>query len=226
MNECYEETSLLETRLAELEAELEEERRDKYRALGQLGALHEDLTRLKAVETEYGRLKRRTAYMENEIERLARRVNGEGDWICSDCDHPLKTITEWEQHECMTPGRVLNALVGRYAMVDPELIAEAVWEQAEAEQILELLVKLRPIIERTFHEPEVSLELNYYGQATPSWSQLRGMVTFDIWINPTEHPAEAFQSMNRVKGLARDLPGFREQHKVDISVRYAARKVA
>jgi hypothetical protein len=226
MNDCYDDVHYLEEKVGVLEMELEEARRARDTAQEQASGQAEELRRLVAVEAEYARLKKRAAHMEDEIERLARRVNGEGDWICSDCAHPLKTVTEWEQHECMTPGRVLNALVGRYAMVDPELIAEAVWEQAEAEQILELLVKLRPIIERTFHEPEVSLELNYYGQATPSWSQLRGMVTFDIWINPTEHPAEAFQSMNRVKGLARDLPGFREQHKVDISVRYAARKVA
>jgi hypothetical protein len=226
MSECCDDISGFDYQILQLESELEAEREARLQVQRLLTQQEAELKRLEAVEAEYARLKKRAARLEDEIERLARRVNGEGDWTCSDCDHPLKTVTEWEQHECLTPTRVLNALVGRYAMVDPELIAEAVWEQAEAEQVLEHLVKLRPIIERSFHEPEVSLELNYYAPASVSWSQQRRMVTFDILINPTEHPVEAFQSMNRVKGLARDLPGFREQHKVDISVKYAARQVA
>jgi hypothetical protein len=210
-------------RIEALEAENGLLRGERDRAEARLTNQAAELHRLQAVEAEYDRLKQRARSMEVAIDRLERRARGEGDWECSNCGKPLQTVTQWEQHECLTTETVFNGLVGRYKMVDPELIVDWLMGHgtAEREEIFAFLVKIRPLIEKNFHEPSVSLELNHY-EFAPSTSYVDQMkrVTFDVAINPQEHPAEAFRNINNLMGAVRELPGFKEQHKVDISVKY------
>jgi hypothetical protein len=210
MSKCAERVTTLEARIVELET-----------AADRLRFFEADYGRLKAVEAEYDRLKQRASRLEDELERLTRLTRGEGDWECSNCDKPLHTVTEWEQHECLTTEKLFNGLARSYEMTDPELIVETLSVQPEREELFELLMKLRPLIEKNFHAPEVSLELSRYAPPGADYTQLINMVTFDVFINPEEHPGEAFKCLNRLTAAARELPGFKEQPKLDISVKYS-----
>jgi hypothetical protein len=210
----------LEARVKELEAtnkDLEVGLGRAYTLINDFGA---DINRLYALEKECARLEQQAKRMEAEIEKYERLKWGEGDWECSNCDKRLYTVTEWEQHECMTPERALAALADRYDMDDPELVAEAVWEQKEAEEILRALVEARRLIDQYFKEPQVRLELNYHGGPGRSWSETRQMVTFDVLIDPTEQPNEARRRWEQVMSDYRSQADFQGLFKVDISVKY------